>query len=110
MSLCTISTHDSPTHPPPPPTPSGATNRIDAIDGALRRPGRFDRELLFPLPNLAARCSILDIHTRAWSCPPSGGLREQLGRLTAGYCGADVKVWCGCGWCVRVWYVGVVVG
>lgn len=33
----------------------GATNRIDSIDGALRRPGRFDRELLFPLPNLAAR-------------------------------------------------------
>ncbi len=30
----------------------GATNRIDSIDGALRRPGRFDRELLFPLPNL----------------------------------------------------------
>lgn len=33
----------------------GATNRIDAIDGALRRPGRFDRELLFPLPNLKVR-------------------------------------------------------
>lgn len=33
----------------------GATNRIDAIDGALRRPGRFDRELLFPLPNLQVR-------------------------------------------------------
>ena len=30
----------------------GATNRIDAIDGALRRPGRFDRELSFPLPNV----------------------------------------------------------
>lgn len=33
----------------------GATNRIDSIDGALRRPGRFDRELLFPLPNLKVR-------------------------------------------------------
>jgi len=33
----------------------GATNRVDAIDGALRRPGRFDRELLFPLPNLQVR-------------------------------------------------------
>ena len=32
----------------------GATNRPDALDGALRRPGRFDRELLFPLPNRCA--------------------------------------------------------
>lgn len=70
----------------------GATNRIDAIDGALRRPGRFDRELLFPLPNLAARRAILDIHTRAWSCKPEAGLKEALGRATAGYCGADIKV------------------
>ena len=36
----------------------GATNRVDAIDGALRRPGRFDRELLFPLPNLKVRLSL----------------------------------------------------
>ena len=42
----------------------GATNRVDALDGALRRPGRFDRELLFPLPNVMARSSILDIHTK----------------------------------------------
>jgi SpoVK/Ycf46/Vps4 family AAA+-type ATPase len=48
----------------------GATNRVDSLDGALRRPGRFDRELLFPLPNAAARASILEIHTRAFS-PPS---------------------------------------
>lgn len=34
----------------------GATNRPDALDGALRRPGRFDRELLFPLPN---RCALV---------------------------------------------------
>lgn len=33
----------------------GATNRPDALDGALRRPGRFDRELLFPLPGLQVR-------------------------------------------------------
>jgi SpoVK/Ycf46/Vps4 family AAA+-type ATPase len=44
----------------------GATNRPDALDGALRRPGRFDRELAFPLPNRAARAQILRIHTRAW--------------------------------------------
>ena len=41
----------------------GATNRPDAVDPALRRPGRFDRELLFPLPDAAARASILDINT-----------------------------------------------
>ena len=33
----------------------GATNRVDALDGALRRPGRFDRELVFPLPNQRVR-------------------------------------------------------
>ncbi|KAF9128960.1 ATPase AAA domain-containing protein 2B [Mortierella sp. GBA39] len=41
----------------------GATNRIDAIDPALRRPGRFDREFYFPLPNEAARRAIIDINT-----------------------------------------------
>ena len=41
----------------------GATNRPDAVDPALRRPGRFDRELVFPLPDSSARSSILDIHT-----------------------------------------------
>ncbi len=41
----------------------GATNRPDAVDPALRRPGRFDRELLFPLPNANARAAILDINT-----------------------------------------------
>lgn len=41
----------------------GATNRIDAIDPALRRPGRFDRELYFPLPCYAARKEILSVLT-----------------------------------------------
>ncbi|XP_061356973.1 ATPase family AAA domain-containing protein At1g05910-like isoform X2 [Gastrolobium bilobum] len=41
----------------------GGSNRIDAIDGALRRPGRFDREFNFPLPGCEARAEILDIHT-----------------------------------------------
>ena len=45
----------------------GATNRPDAIDSALRRPGRFDRELLFPLPDASARKSILEIHTSSFS-------------------------------------------
>ena len=45
----------------------GATNRIDSIDPALRRPGRFDREFLFPLPSKEARQQILSIHTSAWN-------------------------------------------
>ena len=43
----------------------GATNRVDAIDGALRRPGRFDRELAFALPDAKARAEISKIHTIA---------------------------------------------
>lgn len=45
----------------------GATNRIDSIDPALRRPGRFDREFYFPLPNKETRRQILHIHTKNWS-------------------------------------------
>lgn len=70
----------------------GATNRVDALDAALRRPGRFDRELVFPLPSLPARATILDIHTRAWSQPPSPDLLDRLAQLCVGYCGADLKV------------------
>ena len=44
----------------------GATNRIDAIDPALRRPGRFDREFEFSLPAKEARKDILSIHTKHW--------------------------------------------
>lgn len=39
----------------------GATNRIDAVDPALRRPGRFDKELYFPLPGVEARRQILEV-------------------------------------------------
>uniref|UniRef100_A0A7N8XTA3 ATPase family AAA domain containing 2B n=1 Tax=Mastacembelus armatus TaxID=205130 RepID=A0A7N8XTA3_9TELE len=45
----------------------GATNRLDSIDPALRRPGRFDREFLFNLPDKKARKHILEIHTRDWN-------------------------------------------
>src|ERR1700742_5327257 len=44
----------------------GATNRPDAIDSALRRPGRFDREFYFPLPSLPDRQAILRINTHQW--------------------------------------------
>ena len=72
----------------------GATNRVDSVDGALRRPGRFDRELLFPLPNQRVRRDILDIHTRKWSEKPSPQLLEELASACVGYCGADLKALC----------------
>lgn len=72
----------------------GATNRIDAIDGALRRPGRFDRELLFPLPDYKARVEILNIHTRGWEEKPEEGLLHELAASCVGYCGADLKALC----------------
>ncbi|KAJ4905020.1 ATPase family AAA domain-containing protein [Raphanus sativus] len=72
----------------------GATNRVDAIDGALRRPGRFDREFNFSLPGCEARAEILDIHTRKWKNPPSRELKEELAASCVGYCGADLKALC----------------
>ena len=71
-----------------------ATNRIDAIDPALRRPGRFDRELLFSLPNEAARAKIFEIHTRGWKPPPTAEFRDALAKSTVGFCGADIKQLC----------------
>ncbi|XP_044499332.1 ATPase family AAA domain-containing protein At1g05910 isoform X2 [Mangifera indica] len=72
----------------------GATNRVDAIDGALRRPGRFDREFNFPLPGCEARAEILDIHTRKWKQPPTSELKLELAASCVGYCGADLKALC----------------
>jgi SpoVK/Ycf46/Vps4 family AAA+-type ATPase len=72
----------------------GATNRIDAIDPALRRPGRFDREFVFSLPNTQARRQILEIHTREWFSRPPRELLHRLAKDTVGYCGADLKALC----------------
>ncbi|XP_034730547.1 ATPase family AAA domain-containing protein 2-like isoform X2 [Etheostoma cragini] len=72
----------------------GATNRLDSIDPALRRPGRFDREFLFGLPDREARKDILKIHTRQWDPPPSDTFLEELADKCVGYCGADIKAVC----------------
>ncbi|XP_043973679.1 ATPase family AAA domain-containing protein 2-like isoform X2 [Gambusia affinis] len=72
----------------------GATNRLDSIDPALRRPGRFDREFLFGLPDREARREILTIHTRQWTPPPSEAFLEELAEKCVGYCGADIKAVC----------------
>ncbi|XP_071659923.1 ATPase family AAA domain-containing protein 2-like isoform X1 [Patagioenas fasciata] len=72
----------------------GATNRLDSIDPALRRPGRFDREFLFSLPNKEARKEILQIHTRDWTPKPLDAFLEELAEKCVGYCGADIKSLC----------------
>uniref|UniRef100_A0A8C0UJN4 ATPase family AAA domain-containing protein 2-like n=1 Tax=Cyanistes caeruleus TaxID=156563 RepID=A0A8C0UJN4_CYACU len=72
----------------------GATNRLDSIDPALRRPGRFEREFRFSLPNKEARKEIFKIHTRDWNPKPSDNLLEVLAEECVGYCGADIKALC----------------
>ncbi|CDK27282.1 unnamed protein product [Kuraishia capsulata CBS 1993] len=69
----------------------GATNRPDSVDPALRRPGRFDREFYFPLPDMDARKKILTIQTRKWESPPKPEFIEKLSMLTKGYGGADLR-------------------
>ncbi|ODV78713.1 AAA-domain-containing protein, partial [Suhomyces tanzawaensis NRRL Y-17324] len=72
----------------------GATNRPDSIDPALRRPGRFDREFYFPLPDIKARREILGIHTKNWKPPLSPDFVEKIAELTKGYGGADLRALC----------------
>ena len=72
----------------------GATNRIENIDPALRRPGRFDRELRFSLPCRNTRKEILKLHTKDWSPAISPPLMNFLASKTLGYCGADIKGLC----------------
>uniref|UniRef100_A0A672HRD4 ATPase family AAA domain-containing protein 2 n=1 Tax=Salarias fasciatus TaxID=181472 RepID=A0A672HRD4_SALFA len=72
----------------------GATNRLDSIDPALRRPGRFDREFLFSLPDKKARKHILEIHTRDWNPKLAEPFIDELAEKCVGYCGADIKALC----------------
>ncbi|KAI8557813.1 hypothetical protein RHMOL_Rhmol04G0039500 [Rhododendron molle] len=72
----------------------GATNRPDAVDPALRRPGRFDREIYFPLPSVKDRASILSLHTRRWPKPVTGSLLNWIARKTVGFAGADLQALC----------------
>lgn len=72
----------------------GATNRVDSIDPALRRPGRFDRELYFDLPDIEGRKEILQIHTKKWKYQLPPDLLSELAEETKGYAGADLKSLC----------------
>jgi transitional endoplasmic reticulum ATPase len=65
-----------------------ATNRINAIDPALRRAGRFDREIEFPVPSRNGRLEILKIHTR--NMPLKDVDLNWLADITYGYVGADI--------------------
>lgn len=66
-----------------------ATNRPDAIDEALRRPGRFDREIVVGVPDTGGRREILAIHTRGMPLEEEVDLNE-LARVTHGFVGADL--------------------
>jgi cell division protease FtsH len=66
-----------------------ATNRPDALDPALRRPGRFDREILVPLPSRVDRQAILSVHARGKNLEPDVDL-GQVAAATPGFSGADL--------------------
>lgn len=68
----------------------GATNRIDILDMAILRPGRFDRLIYVPLPNEESRISILKIHVAKMNIEKDVDIRE-LARISDGASGADLK-------------------
>ncbi|MFX1574159.1 MAG: CDC48 family AAA ATPase [Promethearchaeota archaeon] len=67
----------------------GATNRVNAIDEALRRPGRFDREIEFGVPNVKGRKEIFQIHTRGMPLEENVNL-DNYAEITHGFVGADI--------------------
>ena len=67
-----------------------ATNRIDAIDEALRRPGRFDREIVIGVPDQDGRREVLTIHTRGMPLAEDVDL-DELARMAYGFVGADLS-------------------
>lgn len=68
-----------------------ATNRLDSIDPAIRRAGRFDRSIGFSMPGKEGRESILQIHTKAWKNGNAKEILEQMAEKTVGYSGADLE-------------------
>ena len=68
----------------------GATNRVDILDPAMLRPGRFDRLIEIPLPDFTGRISIFKIHTRKMNVSEDVDLKE-LAKLTENATGADIK-------------------
>jgi len=70
-----------------------ATNIPDALDPALRRPGRFDREIALPIPDRNGRKEILDIHSRGMPLAADVEI-HQLAAITHGFVGADLQALC----------------
>jgi cell division protease FtsH len=66
-----------------------ATNRVDVLDPALTRPGRFDRQIYVPLPDVKGRMDILKVHSRKVKLGPNVDLL-RLARATPGFSGADL--------------------
>ncbi len=71
----------------------GATNRPNALDNAIRRPGRFDREIEIGIPDKDERLEILHIHTRGMPLAEDVKL-EEFAAITHGYAGADLAALC----------------
>ncbi len=71
----------------------GATNRVDAIDPALRRGGRFDREIEVSAPNKQGRREIFDVHTRSMPIEDEIDL-DEYAEKTHGFVGADIEALC----------------
>ena len=71
----------------------GATNIPEIIDPALRRPGRFDREVVIPVPNVEGRLTILGIHSRNMPLAPDVDL-ARLAAITHAFVGADIEALC----------------
>ena len=71
----------------------GATNRPDSVDPALRRPGRFDREMEISVPNADGRLEVMEIHTRGMPIANDVNLKVLSSELN-GYTGADMKSLC----------------
>ena len=69
-----------------------ATNRADILDNALTRPGRFDRKVVVPLPDMEGRRKIIDIHFKDKNVHKifKNGYFDELARLTGGFSGADI--------------------
>jgi len=67
----------------------GATNRLDALDEAIRRPGRFDREIVAGVPDSVGRREIIGIHTRGMPLEEDVDL-DDIARMTYGFVGADL--------------------
>ncbi|MBI2833984.1 MAG: CDC48 family AAA ATPase [Acidobacteria bacterium] len=70
-----------------------ATNLPNALDPALRRPGRFDREIVIPIPDRHGRLEILEIHSRGMPLAKDVDL-VYLGEITHGFVGADLEALC----------------